>query len=216
MMKTSTSEIIKPSLRGHFHQAAFFFALGACSMLLSIAQGLTSILVTIVYSISLIGLFGISALYHRPTWKPEQRIWMKRLDHAAIYLLIAGTTTPICVLSLPGAAGVNLLRLVWLSAIFGIFQSLFWVKAPKWVSAGLYITVGCLAVPFIPEFSSTLSVVNLVFLILGGVVYIIGAVIYALKKPNPLPKYFGYHEIFHLLVIIAAFFHFLIIASLIH
>ncbi|MDD4975857.1 MAG: hemolysin III family protein [Bacteriovorax sp.] len=216
-MKTSTDTkpLTKPLLRGHSHQAAFFFALGACSILLSNAHGSRTVFATIIYSLSLIGLLGISALYHRPTWRPQQRMWMKRMDHAAIYVLIAGTATPICLLALSPIAGVKLLQLIWGAALFGIIQSLFWVTAPKWVSSILYVTVGCLIVPFLPELKAALTIDDVWLIVEGGVVYIIGAIIYALRRPNPNPKIFGYHEIFHLLVITGAGFHFLVIYKLI-
>jgi hemolysin III len=214
-MMTTKKVLVKPLLRGHFHQAAFFFALGACSMLFFNIHGARAIVATVIYSLSLVGLFGISALYHRPTWNPHQRVWMKRMDHAAIYVLIAGTTTPICLLALSKIAGVKLLWILWSAAIFGILQSLFWVTAPKWFSALLYIAVGCLIVPYLPEFKEALAANNVLLIIAGGIVYIVGAIIYALKKPNPSPRFFGYHEIFHLLVIIGATLHFLVIAKLI-
>jgi hemolysin III len=206
---------VKPLLRGHSHQAAFFFALGACSMLIRNAHDIKSFVATLIYSLSLVGLFGISALYHRPTWQPHQRMWMKKLDHAAIYVLIAGTATPICLLALPPVAGFKLLQLVWGAAIFGMIQSLFWVTAPKWLSAILYVTVGCLVIPYLPELKSALNTNDIWLLLGGGVVYITGAIIYALRKPDPWPQIFGYHEIFHLLVIAGAIFHFLVIYKLV-
>lgn len=206
--------LIKPLLRGHFHQAAFFIALGACAMLIANATGFESILATVIYSASLMGLFGISALYHRPQWSPGPRMWMRRLDHAAIFLLIAGTCTPICLKLTPEDSGRLLLMMVWAAASVGILQSLFWVKAPKWISALMAIAVGWLAAPFLSEIRTLLGTSRMILLIIGGVIYTLGALVYALKKPNPLPKIFGYHEIFHLLVIVAAVFHFLVIVSI--
>lgn len=207
--------LTKPLLRGHSHQAAFFIAIGACSVLLLNAHGMRTMVAALIYSLSLIGLFGISTLYHRPTWHPHQRMLMRRMDHAAIYILIAGTSTPICLLALSPIAGVKLLQLVWCSALFGIIQSLFWVTAPKWLSSVLYVTVGCLVIPYLPELKAALSMNDVWLILAGGVVYIIGAIIYALKRPNPNPSIFGYHEIFHLLVIAGAAFHFLVIYKLI-
>lgn len=216
-MKTTKGPrpLTKPLLRGHSHQAAFFFALGACSVLVLNAHGTRTIVATIIYSLSLIGLFGISALYHRVTWPPHQRMLMKRMDHAAIYILIAGTSTPICLLALSPFAGRNLLQLVWGAALFGIIQSLFWVTAPKWVSSLLYVVVGGLVIPYLPELKAALTMNNVWLILAGGIVYVTGAIIYAVKKPNPNPKFFGYHEIFHLLVIAGAGFHFLVIYKLI-
>ncbi len=206
----------KPLLRGHFHQAAFFFTFGACAMLLARAHDERNFLAALIYSLSLTGLFGISTLYHRPNWNPKQRMWMRRLDHAAIYISIAGTSTPICLLALPPAVGMKVLTLVWSAAGFGIFQSLFWITAPKWVSSILYVTVGLLVVPYLPEFRAALHIRDIVFIFLGGAFYIVGALVYAIKRPDPSPAIFGYHEIFHLLVIFGALFHFLAVAPLIH
>jgi hemolysin III len=207
--------LVKPYLRGHFHQAAFFFSIGACWVLYLNAHGSKATLASFIYSFSLISLFGISSLYHRINWKPESRVWMRRLDHSAIYILIAGTSTPICMIALSPLAGLKLLQLVWFAAIFGIIQSLIWISAPKWVSSVIYITVGCLVIPYSTELKIALSLKDFWFILLGGLSYIIGAIIYALKKPNPIPKIFGYHEIFHLLVIAGALFHFLVIYQLI-
>lgn len=205
----------KPLLRGHFHQAAFFIALGACAMLIARSQGPRSLTGTIIYSISLAGLFGWSALYHRPNWEPAARTWMKRIDHAMIFILIAGTGTPICLLAIAENGGFEPLMLVWTAAGIGILQSLFWVKAPKWVSAVLYVAVGWMMYPYLPEIKAGIGETGVALVIAGGIVYTLGALIYALKKPNPFPRYFGYHEIFHVLVIFAATLHFLAIYRLV-
>ena len=207
---------LKPLLRGHFHQAAFFFALGACAMLLANTRESGVLGVTIVYSLSLVCMFGISALYHRPHWKPAARAVMKRFDHAAIFVLIAGTGTPICWLALQPEDGAVLLSALWITAAVGIIQSVFWTRAPKWISVGLYVLCGWLAAPYLPEIRAALGRPGLWLLLSGGVVYTAGALIYALKRPDPLPKVFGYHEVFHLLVIFAAILHFIVIARLVN
>ena len=212
-MKNATPAL-KPLLRGHFHQAAFFLAIGACAMLLAEAKDSLALAAALIYSLSLIALFGISALYHRPQWNPTQRTWMRRLDHAAIFILIAGTATPICLLAVGGGSGNNLLLIFWISATAGILQSLFWITAPKWLSAMLYIFMGWLALPSLPQIHNSLGPSNVAYLVCGGVIYTLGAVIYAMKRPNPWPKTFGYHEIFHILVVVAAFFHFLVVRAL--
>lgn len=206
--------LVKPSLRGHFHQVAFFVALGAGLMLVAESRDERSFAGTLVYALSLAGLFGISALYHRPTWAPGPRAWMKRIDHAAIFILIAGTGTPLCLLAVTPEIGHRVLLLLWGAASLGILQSLFWVKAPKWVSAILYVTVGWIAAPYLPELGEGLRA-DIPWLVTGGVIYTVGALIYALKRPNPWPRHFGYHEIFHLLVVIAAAFHFVVIQHLV-
>lgn len=172
--------------------------------------------VTLVYSLSLVGMFGISALYHRPQWKPAARAVMKRFDHAAIFVLIAGTGTPISWLALKPEDGAILLSALWITAAVGIIQSVFWTRAPKWISVGLYVVCGWLAAPYLPEIRAALGRPGLWLLLSGGVVYTAGAFVYAFKRPDPLPKVFGYHEVFHLLVIFAAILHFVVIARLVN
>lgn len=213
-MNTTDTKLTKPLLRGHFHQAAFFFALGACAMMLAGTDTLNDFFILLVYSLSLTGLFAVSAIYHRPTWTPEKRMWMKRLDHAAIYVLIAGTGTALFYFSLPPETKLKLLILTWTVATFGIFQSLFWVTAPKWVSSILYLCAGYIVVPYFSEMHAGLGNTGIILIVVGGIFYTIGAVIYAVKKPNPWPLIFGYHEIFHLLVIFGAAFHFIAINRL--
>lgn len=202
----------KPLLRGHFHQAAFFTACGACLMLIFKTQNNLALGAAIIYSLSLIFLLGTSALYHRINWEPQARQMMKRLDHCAIYILIAGTFTPVCLLALGEESGRQLLITIWSVAIFGVVQSLFFVNAPKWLSAILYVIAGYLIMPYISELKDK---VNLVLLIGGGIVYTIGALTYALKKPNFKPLIFGYHEVFHILVIVGAALHFILIYQLV-
>jgi hemolysin III len=184
-------------------------------MLISIAKDQLSTLAAVIYSISLIGLFGTSALYHRRMWGPSGRDRIRRLDHSAIFVLIAGTGTPVCLLSIAGDNAYRLLALFWGAAIAGVLQSMFWSKAPRWLGAIFYVSMGWLAVPFVPELSRSLGIVNVTFLILGGVIYTLGALVYATKIPNPSQKYFGYHEVFHLMVIAGAFLHFLVVRSLV-
>ena len=210
----ATHVVDKPRLRGHFHQAAFFIALGACTMLIARSQTNQIFLAMFIYSFSLLGMFGISALYHRPKWGEVGRKWMKRFDHAAIYVLIAGTGTPICLLSLPLRAGLTLLTTIWVAAGFGILKSLFWLRSPNWVSAILYVSVGWIYMYYLSDLTAALGPGNVTLLIVGGLVYTIGACIYAARRPNPWPRTFGYHEVFHVMVIGGATLHFLVIYSL--
>lgn len=202
----------KPLLRGHFHQAAFFTACGACLMLISKSETNLSLSAAIIYSFSLIFLLGTSALYHRINWQPQARQMMKRLDHCAIYILIAGTFTPVCLLALSEESGRQLLLTIWSIAILGVIQSLFFVNAPKWLSAILYVVAGYMILPYVGELQHK---VNLTLLIGGGVIYTVGALTYALKWPNLRPLVFGYHEVFHLLVILGAAFHFVLVYHLV-
>lgn len=205
----------KPLLRGVSHQVTFFVALMAGGMLVLATHGLRAMAAIAVYALSLATMFGISALYHRKNWQPAARQVMRRLDHSAIFLLIAGTYTPVCMLLLERGVGTLLLGLVWGGALLGIGQSVFWVNAPKAVSASIYVTFGCLVIPFLPQTTAALGGVRLALIAGGGALYALGAVVYALKRPNPWPSVFGYHEIFHALVIAASVAHFAAIASVV-
>lgn len=208
------STLAKPLLRGHFHQAGFFFALGAWIVLISHVKTGKAAIAIVTYGIGLLTLFGVSALYHRIQWRSDLRMWMRRLDHSAIFLLIAGTFTPVCLLGMNSAPGSELLTIIWIAAVAGILQSLFWISAPKWLASILYVAMGWLAAPYLTELNQSLGAANVTLIVVGGAIYTLGAVIYALKKPNPFPKTFGYHEIFHLLVIVGAICHFIVVARL--
>ena len=174
----------KPLLRGVFHQEAFFVALGAGAMLIAKSTSLPSTVSAIIYTLGLLMLFGISAVYHRPHWEPKSRAMMKRFDHSAIFIFIAGSMTPIALLALPEADGQMLLKIIWSVTVIGVLQSVFWVKAPKWVTAILYVAAGWLVFPYVPQLRLSLSETQIALLIAGGVVYTVGAVFYAMKKPK--------------------------------
>ncbi len=160
----------KPLLRGYLHQEAFFITLGASILLIAKSSTSLSLISSIVFSIGLLLLFGISALYHRPYWKPKARVFLKRLDHSAIFILIASTFTPICLLALPPTSGNMLLIIVWIAAVLGILQSIFWVKAPKIVTALLYIIMGWQALPYLKELNQSLGTPQVSLLITGGII----------------------------------------------
>jgi hemolysin III len=206
---------VKPRLRGHFHQAAFFMALGAGAVLLAVAPNPLARWVGLVYALSLAGMFGVSALYHRITWRPEIRVWWRRLDHSAIFILIAGTGTPVSVLGIGGEHGDIMLAIFWGAALVGVFKELVWTLAPRWISAVLYVMMGWACVLYYSEMATGLGPVGIGFMIAGGVAYTVGALIYASKKPNPFPATFGYHEIFHALTIIAGLLHFMAVFRLV-
>lgn len=204
-------KVEKPLLRGHFHQAMFFISLGASALLIAKSDSQLEYTSTIIYSFALLMMFGISALYHRVTWNPTQRLLMKRLDHAGIYLMIAGCFTPISLLALPHITGIRLLTLIWIVAFIGIIQSIFFVNIPKMYSAILYLIMGYLIVPYFPELMTRIGFINLALLVAGGIAYSIGAIAYGLKRPTFRPLVFGYHEFFHIMVSIGAIFHFILI-----
>lgn len=204
----------KPLLRGHIHQESFFLSLGACSMLVAKASTSISLVASLVYSACLVLLFGISALYHRPNWSERKRAIMRRIDHSAIYLLIAGCFTPVCLLALPGA-GLKLLTIVYISVFFGIIKSIFWTRSPKWLSCILYGCVIFMFMPYVPELNSSLGMMNMIFIWTGCGLYTIGAICYAVKRPNFFPDIFGHHELFHFFTVLGAILHFIVMYSLI-
>jgi len=201
----------KPLLRGVSHQLAAFAALAAGIALAAAAGPGRGRFAAIVYGATLVALFTISALYHRPTWGPRQRLLWRRLDHAAIFLLIAGTYTPFCLL-LGGTAGAVELAVVWGGAALGVIQSVVWPRAPKPLIAVVYVALGWVVVPVMPALSGALGVPTVALLLAGGLAYTAGAVVYALRRPDPFPRVFGYHEVFHALVVLAAALHFVVAA----
>jgi hemolysin III len=194
----------KPRLRGVFHQWAFFVSLGAGTALILLANGSKAHIAAAIYAFSLSALLGVSALYHRVTWGPSSRRWMRRLDHTMIFVLIAGTYTPFALLVLHGTIAHIVLVAVWVMAGAGAVLNLLWWDAPKPVTAAVYISTGWIAILAFPQLWSGLGPVGFGLIVLGGVLYTAGAVVYARRRPDPKPAVFGYHEIFHLLVIAAA------------
>jgi hemolysin III len=196
---------LKPRLRGVFHQWAC-----ACSVPLGLAlvvfAGTTDARIALgVYAASLVGLFGVSGLYHRVNWRSlSARNWMRRLDHSMIFVMIAGSYTPFAVLVLHGPLALALLIAVWAGALLGVAFNLAWSDAPKWLRAALYVVLGWAAVAALPQLGAALGIGGMLLLGLGGLLYTAGAVVYALRRPDPAPAVFGYHEIFHILVIAAA------------
>ncbi len=197
----------KPLLRGVSHEIAAVAALLAWGALALAAGPSRARAAANVYGASLFTLFFVSALYHRPTWAPRARLLMRRLDHSAIFLLIAGTYTPFCLL-LPPASGLPLLALVWGVAAAGVLQSVLWVRAPKPLVVAVYVLFGWLVVPVVPVLRTALGGGAIALLVAGGAAYTLGAVVYATRRPDPFPRVFGYHEVFHALVVAAAACHF--------
>ena len=202
----------KPLLRGVSHEIAAGVALAGWIVLALVAPPGRARLAANVYGATLLTLFLVSALYHRPTWRPRARLLMRRLDHSAIFLLIAGTYTPFCLL-LPPETGVTILRVVWGGALAGVLQSVLWVRAPKALSAAVYVLLGWVVVPVLPALRAALGAGGLALLAAGGAAYTLGAVVYAVGRPDPFPRVFGYHEVFHALVIAAAACHFAVVAA---
>lgn len=214
-MNIQNTTSTKPLLRGHFHQAMFFTALGACAPLILRCKTTNEQIAIVSYTICMLVMFGISSLYHRVTWTPEKRILWRKLDHAGIYLMIAGTATPIAILGLDESSGIKFLITIWSAAFVGILQSIFFVNLPKLISAIIYLGTGMLVLPYLPELKNSIGIENSWFITAGGVAYGLGALSYGLKKPILSPKVFSYHEVFHLFVNLGAILHFVVINSLI-
>lgn len=205
--------LVKPRLRGVSHQWAFFAALALGVALVLTAPTGRATLAASIYAVAVAGLFGTSALYHRVDWRaPSARRWMKRLDHSMIFVLIAGTYTPFALLVLHGPLAIAILAVVWGGALSGIVLKLAWIDAPKWVSAVVYVCLGWVALAVFPQMLAGLGVTATAMVAAGGALYTAGAVIYALRRPDPAPAIFGYHEVFHLLVIAAAAIQYAVVA----
>jgi hemolysin III len=205
----------KPLLRGYFHECMFFVSIGACIPLISKSSNSIELTGTIIYSIGIFMMFGFSALYHRIKWRPRVLKIMRKLDHSSIFIMIAGTFTPICLLVLPKETGLQLLLIIWVIAGIGILQALFFTNIPRAIRAALYLVAGYMALPYLSIMSSLMGFTNLILTIAGGTIYSFGAISYGMRFPDFSPKYFGYHEFFHVLVCIAAILHFIVIYSIV-
>jgi hemolysin III len=207
--------LTKPRLRGVLHAYAFFAALGAGSMLVVAADGGSERLAAGIYAAGLAGLLGTSALYHRISWSSDRaRMWMRRLDHSMIFVMVAATATPVALLVLDDPLRTILLATVWGGAGAGVMLSLLWPGAPKWVNAATYIGLGWSGVMAMPRLAED-HVLALVLIGVGGLMYSVGAIVYALGRPDPWPGTFGYHEVFHALVTFAAALHFVAVCTVV-
>lgn len=214
MISSMTKTPQKPLLRGRFHEAAAFVSLGAGAMLVARSHGSRELWASSFYALALFTMLGVSALYHRIPWNSKSRSLMKRFDHATIFGLIAGTSTAIFSLALPEETANMPVMAVWVASFAGMIQVLFWITAPKWISAAIYILTGWLAYPYLAELRGSIGLMGIWLIFSGGVIYSLGALVYAFKIPNPWPKFFGYHEIFHTAVVVAAILHFIVVYQL--
>jgi hemolysin III len=204
-----------PSLRGVSHEiAAFVFpVLGAA--LIVVAHTPTARWAALVYTLGITAMYTTSACYHRGHWTPPVKKRLRRLDHSMILVGIAATYTPIAVVGLDTRSAKILLGIVWPLAVAGIVVQMLWLHAPRWLSAGLYVVIGWVALAFLPVLWNQLGVITCALLVCGGVVYSLGAVVYATRRPDPAPAVFGFHEVFHLLTVVAGLFFYIAIARVI-
>ncbi len=192
----------RPLLRGRLHQAGFVVACGVGAVFVSTLEG-RRLVAAAVFAASAVAMLGASSLYHRVTWSARARLWMRRVDHAGIYLLIAGTYTAVGLLALHGSMQHVVLAVVWVGTGAAILVKLCWVASPKWLSAVLGLALGWVGVVAMPQIFHTAGPAAVALLAAGGIAYTVGAVVYARRRPDPLPAVFGYHEMFHALTLVA-------------
>ena len=196
---------LTPRLRGVFHLWALVASLAAGVVLVALADGVVATLSSWIYAAALVVMFGASALYHRFPWRSAtRRLWARRLDHSTIFLFIAASYTPFALLCFTGATRWLLIVFPWVGAVVGMLLELVWIESPRWLKALAYLSVGWVGVVAAPQLFSSVGVAGSVLVIVGGGLYSLGAVVYATRWPDPLPRVLGFHEVFHLLVVAAA------------
>ena len=207
--------LAQPRFRGVMHHVMFDVSIVACNPLILKSTNYTEATSMIIYSVGLLSMFGFSALYHRRKSTIEVKKFLRKLDHTGIFLMIAGTFTPVCLLALPAESGLTLLTIIWIVAFIGILQSIFFGNIHRILRASIYLIAGYMALPFMSVIFLSLSTSKIVLVITGGVIYSMGAIAYGFKFPKLNPDVFGFHEVFHTLVNIAAILHFIVVYSLI-
>jgi hemolysin III len=204
--------VVKPKLRGWLHAGTTPLALAAGIVLIALAPTAPSRAAAAVFAVTAFLLFGTSAVYHRGKWSPKARLLLKRLDHSNIFLIIAGSYTPFAVVLLPHDRARTLLIIVWSGAIAGVLFRVFWTGAPRWLYTPVYVALGWVAVIYLPDFLNRGGVAILVLIIVGGALYSLGALVYGLKRPDPSPRWFGFHEIFHTCTVLAFVVHYIAVS----
>jgi hemolysin III len=188
---------VRPRLRGLLHAGAFPVAVAAGIALVGFAPATGAKVTAGIFAVTAAALFGVSALYHRGHWSPRTRALLRRIDHASIFLIIAGTYTPFTILLLDRPDAVILLTLVWVGALLGVAFRVFWLGAPRWAYLPMYLALGWAGVFWLPELAERGGAAVLILIVIGGLLYSAGAIVYGLERPNPSPRWFGFHEIFH-------------------
>jgi hemolysin III len=205
----------KPLLRGWMHLVCFFLAIPAGVTVVALAQSSRGRVGALIYAFGLVALFGVSGSYHRFGWSDARRLWMQKLDHGTIFLMIAGSYTPVCLMVLEGWVTWTMLAIAWTGAAVGFLLAFTGGKASRIVRSTLYIGLGWAAVAAIPQMWSNMSIPELVLIAVGGVLFTVGAVFLFTRWPDPFPRVFGYHEVWHALVVAAVACHFIAITSLV-
>jgi hemolysin III len=202
-----------PRLRGRLHQHAVWVSGVAAAVLVAVAPTERARVAALIYGAGLCALFGASALYHRWPGSPRFKPLLRRIDHSSIFVFIAASYTPVGLLVLKPPAGTLILAAAWLAAAVGVTMSICWIDAPRWLQALCYVVTGWIAVAALPQLLDGAGVVPFVLFAVGGAVYSLGALVYAARRPDPWPRVFGFHEVFHALVIAAALVHFVAMAG---
>ena len=204
-----------PLLRGWLHLACFFLSIPAGVLLILQASAGRAQVGAVIYAVGLTALFGVSAAYHRPRWSPKWRARFKRLDHGTIFVMIAGTYTPLCLVVLGGVVGTVMLVSVWAGAVVGVVLAAVGIAERRFIGASCYVALGWVAVAAAPTLVQKLTATQLALVFAGGVLYTVGVVVLGSKRPDPFPRVFGYHEVWHVMVVAAAVCHFIAIQSVI-
>ena len=207
---------VKPKLRGWIHAGTFPLALAAGIVLVALAPNSRARFGAVIFAITAALLFGTSAIYHRGTWSWSVQRLLKRMDHANIFLIIAGTYTPFALLLLPPPQSRSLLLIAWIGAVGGVLFRIFWVGAPRWLYTPIYVALGWVSVFYIKPLYESGGGALVTLIAVGGLLYTLGAVVYATKRPNPSPRWFGFHEIFHVCTVAAFAVHYIAVSMAVY
>jgi hemolysin III len=208
---TQQQQLVKPKLRGVFHELGFYAAVAVGVVVVLTADPGKARAAAAIFASCVVVCFGLSAVYHRPTWRPRARAWLARLDHAGVYLLIAGSYAPFGLIVMSKGWAVPILAIIWTGALLAIILKLCWVGAPKWLSAAIGLTLGWVGAAAFPQLLK-LSLVAILLIVASGLLFTAGALVYARRRPDPRPQVFGYHELFHVLTVAAVACEYVVVA----